>query len=134
MFKTREKNNFCKCETGIEKIDASCITRSEIYALLREVINKRKNGGDYNGICAHIFEDSFDQQIKYIRENIKSASVTADRDHNRKRLAPHRKRIEKTFNLNINLQTEYQESLRKYNGAANKYSGYHEPLRVQRVQ
>nr|WAK98548.1 ORF45 Ld-lef11 [Lymantria dispar multiple nucleopolyhedrovirus] len=43
-----------------------CLNRSEVYALTREAINKRKHLGDVKGVCAHLFDDSFSAQSDYI--------------------------------------------------------------------
>ncbi|AXS67693.1 lef-11 [Cryptophlebia peltastica nucleopolyhedrovirus] len=116
---TKTQKDFGFSKNGIEKFDESCVTRSEIYALVREVINKRKHSGDYTGVCAHIFEEAFETQMKYIRDNLKSAFVIADCSQNRKRLVSHHKRIENVFNLNTDLFTEYKRSSSRYNGASN---------------
>nr|QGX02394.1 lef-11 [Mamestra configurata nucleopolyhedrovirus A] len=71
-----------------------CLTRSEVYALVREVINKRKHHNLVTNVCDHVFDDGFEEQLKYIRANIK--------------------KINKIFKLNKSLETEYKQSIDKY--------------------
>nr|ANS70925.1 late expression factor 11 [Lymantria dispar multiple nucleopolyhedrovirus] len=93
-----------------------CLTRSEVYALLRETINKRKHCGDTRNVCAHLFDEAFVDQIDYIRENLATAFiVVGDNCKERKCLAQHDTRFDRIFSLKQrSLQSEYQLSANRY--------------------
>ncbi|AGR56780.1 lef11 [Hemileuca sp. nucleopolyhedrovirus] len=86
-----------------------CLTRSEVYALLREVINKRKHFGLVDGVCDHVNSVGFQAQFEYIRKNIERVFVIdGDGRTQRKRLAQHISRLENLFKLNTSLEEEYR--------------------------
>ncbi|UJZ88975.1 lef-11 [Erannis ankeraria nucleopolyhedrovirus] len=94
-----------------------CLTRSEVYALVRESINKRKHIGGYEGVCDHVNSIGFEAQIEYIRENLKTARIIVGDGYTQcKRLEPHLSRLNNIFNLNTDLQAEYSFCINKYNG------------------
>ncbi|AFL64990.1 lef-11 [Mamestra brassicae multiple nucleopolyhedrovirus] len=98
-----------------QKNSQCCLTRSEVYALVREVINKRKHHNLFTNVCDHVFDDGFEEQLKYIRANIDKALITVGGEHKHcKRLAAHIKKINKIFKLNKSLETEYKQSIDKY--------------------
>ncbi|AUV65395.1 LEF-11 [Alphabaculovirus myunipunctae] len=102
-------------ESGIEEDNQCCLTRSEVYALMREVINKRKHCNQFTDVTAHVFDANFKEQLKYIRANIDRAVITVggERKHC-KRLSAHVKKINKIFTLNKSLEAEYKSSIGKY--------------------
>ncbi|UOQ18820.1 LEF-11 [Olene mendosa nucleopolyhedrovirus] len=97
-----------------------CLNRSEVYALLREVINKRKHLGDVKNVCAHLFDDSFSTQSEYIRENLASAFiVVGDNCHAPKHLGLHAARFDRVFSLKRRtLYDEYYASAARYGDTA----------------
>jgi Baculovirus LEF-11 protein len=90
-----------------------CLSRSEVYALLRETINYQKYLNLIGNVCDHIFDEGFEYQIKYIRENIDRVVITVDNEQ-RKRLNQHFKKLNKLFYLGSELKTEYIEASTKY--------------------
>ncbi|ABI35709.1 late expression factor 11 [Ectropis obliqua nucleopolyhedrovirus] len=88
---------------------SQCLTRSEVYALLREVINKRKHENDHEGVCDHINSIDFQAQLDYIRQNIEKAyAIVGDGGVNTfKSFAPHLMKLENIFNLQSTLEGEY---------------------------
>ncbi|AAZ38297.1 LEF-11 [Agrotis segetum nucleopolyhedrovirus A] len=92
-----------------------CLTRSEVYALVREIINKKKHDGEVENVCAHVFDSGFADQLTYIRANIDKALITVGGEHTHcKRVSAHVQKIEKIFNLNTSLEVEYQAAASKY--------------------
>ncbi|QNV47840.1 late expression factor 11 [Alphabaculovirus altersperidaniae] len=92
-----------------------CLTRSEVYAIVREVINKRKHNNDVSNVWAHIFEPGFQEQVGYIRANIDKALITVGGEQPHcKRLSYHVKKLNKIFNLNKTLESEYKDAVDKY--------------------
>nr|AMO27898.1 LEF-11 [Lymantria dispar multiple nucleopolyhedrovirus]AMO65537.1 lef-11 [Lymantria dispar multiple nucleopolyhedrovirus]AWJ76660.1 lef-11 [Lymantria dispar multiple nucleopolyhedrovirus]WAK98398.1 ORF45 Ld-lef11 [Lymantria dispar multiple nucleopolyhedrovirus] len=103
-----------------------CLNRSEVYALTREAINKRKHLGDVKGVCAHLFDDSFSAQSDYIRENLATAFiVVGDNCRERKHLGQHAARFDRVFSLKR--RTLYDE----YHASAGRY-GDTKPCRKRR--
>jgi hypothetical protein len=91
------------------------LTRSEVYALVREVINKRKHNNLVTSVCDHVFDAGFEEQLKYIRANIDKALITVGGEHKHcKRLASHIQKINKIFKLNKSLEAEYKQAIHKY--------------------
>ncbi|AJD80720.1 late expression factor 11 [Pseudoplusia includens SNPV IE] len=98
-----------------EKYSQCCLTRSEIYALLREIINKRKHTGDVTNVCDHVFDDGFATQFDYIRNNLDKALITVGGQRTQcKRVKCHHLKLKRIFHLNKSLETEYQESSNRY--------------------
>nr|QBI90251.1 lef-11 [Trichoplusia ni single nucleopolyhedrovirus] len=98
-----------------EKYSQCCLTRSEIYALLRETINKRKHTGDVANVCAHAFDDGFAAQFDYIRNNLDKALITVGGQRTQcKRVQCHHLKLKRIFHLNKSLETEYEESSNRY--------------------
>ncbi|QYC92765.1 Late expression factor 11 [Trabala vishnou gigantina nucleopolyhedrovirus] len=97
-----------------------CLTRSEVYALVREVVNKRKHTGHTRGVCDHMGTQEFQAQIEYIRKNLKGAVIIVgdDRQQN-KRLEAHLQRLLNIFNLNDSLEKEYRYCTSVRNGGSN---------------
>lgn len=109
-----------------------CVTRSEIYALVREVINKRKHLGLVDGVCDHLSDKGFVEQIKYIRENLNQAFISvSDNREQRKRLSNHVQRLNNIFHLNHCLNKEYSHSISKYGGKLNVIVGNRRKIRKQ---
>ncbi|AIE47846.1 lef11 [Peridroma alphabaculovirus] len=102
-------------QQGAEEDCQCCLTRSEVYALVREVINKRKHGGDVANVCDHAFDAGFQEQLKYIRANIDKALITVGGERTQcKHLSVHVHKINKIFNLNKSLEAEYKDAVSKY--------------------
>ncbi|AIZ48685.1 lef-11 [Agrotis segetum nucleopolyhedrovirus B] len=102
-------------QQGAQADNQCCLTRSEVYALVREVINKRKHNNLVSNVCAHVFEPGFAEQVEYIRANIDKALITVGGEHTHcKRLSAHVQKLNKIFALNTNLETEYQAAVSKY--------------------
>jgi hypothetical protein len=100
---------------GTEKYNQCCLTRSEIYALVRETINKRKHTGDVKNVCDHVFDRGFSTQIEYIRNNLDKALITVGGQRAQcKRLHSHGQKLNRIFKLNKSLEDEYLESSTKY--------------------
>ncbi|ABM45830.1 late expression factor 11 [Spodoptera frugiperda multiple nucleopolyhedrovirus] len=107
--------NIANVEQGFEKDNQCCLTRSETYALCREVINKRKHDNDLSNVWTHIFEPGFQEQLEYIRANLDKAFITVGGEQPHcKRLFYHAQKIEKIFNLTTSLENEYKTAYSKY--------------------
>ncbi|QHB21706.1 lef11 [Artaxa digramma nucleopolyhedrovirus] len=114
------------------KRSCCCLTRSEVYALVREVINKRKHCDDVDSVCDHVNSVGFTTiQMKYIRENLKRAFIIVGDDcTQRKRLDLHARRLENIFNLNTVLEDEYRYCTSVRNGRTNsKHVGHNDEIR-----
>lgn len=86
-----------------------------MYALVREVINKKKHNDVVSNVCAHVFEPGFKEQLEYIRANIDKALITVGGEHTHcKRLTAHVQKLDRIFTLNTNLEAEYQTAVSKY--------------------
>jgi Baculovirus LEF-11 protein len=102
-------------ESRTEENNQCCLTRSEVYALVREVINKRKHNNLVANVCDHVFDNGFSEQLKYIRANIDKALITVGGEHKHcKRLSAHVQKIDKIFTLNKSLEAEYKSAVNKY--------------------
>nr|AGE61291.1 LEF-11 [Chrysodeixis chalcites nucleopolyhedrovirus]AGE61740.1 LEF-11 [Chrysodeixis chalcites nucleopolyhedrovirus] len=98
-----------------EKYSQCCLTRSEIYALVRETINKRKHTGDVTNVCDHVFDDGFATQFDYIRNNLDKALITVGGQRTQcKRVQCHHLKLKRIFHLNKSLETEYKQSSNRY--------------------
>ncbi|CDG72460.1 Late expression factor 11 lef-11 [Spodoptera exigua multiple nucleopolyhedrovirus] len=107
---------------GFKENHQCCLTRSDVYAYVRETINKRKHEGDVSNVLAHIFESDFQEHVEYIRANIDKALITVGGEQPYcKRLSYHIKRINKIFNLITSLETEYKAAVSKYDGDKHHY-------------
>ncbi|QUJ09235.1 lef11 protein [Gynaephora ruoergensis nucleopolyhedrovirus] len=113
-----------------------CLTRSEVYALVREVINKRKHFDDTDNVCDHVNSVGFSTQIKYIRENLEKAFIIVGDDcTQRKRLDSYTRRLENIFELNTVLEREYDYCVNVRNGQSGaKHVGHCGEVRKQRVE
>ncbi|AHH82617.1 LEF-11 [Buzura suppressaria nucleopolyhedrovirus] len=86
-----------------------CLTRSEVYALVREVINKRKHTDDTDSVCDHIDSPGFQAQINYIREILARTIVIENNNGVQcKRLDYHWNRFNDIFHKNSSLENEYR--------------------------
>ena len=86
-----------------------------MYALVREVINKRKHNNDVSNVWAHIFEPGFQEQFEYIRANIDKAFITVGGEQPHcKRVFYHVEKLNKIFNLKTSLESEYKAAISKY--------------------
>ncbi|AUA60260.1 LEF-11 [Operophtera brumata nucleopolyhedrovirus] len=100
-------------EDNKERYD--CVTRSDMYAFMREVINKQKYEHQTSGITSHISDPRFDQMRQYIEAHLTGAVINFKR-HQRKHLLRHKSRILNIFKLNNCLIQEYNGSIKKYRG------------------
>lgn len=100
---------------GFKENHQCCLTRTDVYAYVRETINKRKHEGDVSNVLAHIFESGFQEHLEYIRANIDKALITVGGEQPHcKRLSYHIRKINKVFNLITSLETEYKAAISKY--------------------
>ncbi|QWO71597.1 LEF11 [Orgyia pseudotsugata single capsid nuclopolyhedrovirus] len=98
-----------------------CLTRSEVYALVREVINKRKHTNDTASVCDHVESVGFEAQTAYIRENLERVVISVgDGRPRRKHLSLHSRRLQNIFNLKVNLEEEYQFCTQTRNGGSQR--------------
>jgi agmatine/peptidylarginine deiminase len=101
--------------TTIGDADSNCcLTRSEIYALVRETIMKRKHDWCVDGVCDHLLDSNFDKQMKYIRDNLKKARIFTGDSGRCKRLFLHTQRLQNIFDKNNSLEEEYNKCVAKY--------------------
>ena len=91
-----------------------CLTRSEIYALVRETIMKRKHDWLVDGVCDHLLDGNFDKQMKYIRDNLKKARIFTGDSGQCKRLFIHTRRLQNIFDKKNSLEEEYNKCIIKY--------------------
>ncbi|QED40554.1 LEF-11 [Chrysodeixis includens nucleopolyhedrovirus] len=107
---------------GTQEHYQCCLTRSEFYALVREVINKRKHERDVHNICEHIFSKGFSTQIEYIRNNLDKALITVGGQRRQcKRLNSHVNKINNLFTLNKSLHDEYESTIARYEFSHQKH-------------
>ncbi|QEI03557.1 LEF-11 [Spodoptera cosmioides nucleopolyhedrovirus] len=100
---------------GFKENNQCCLTRTDVYAYVRETINKRKHEGDVSNVLAHIFEPGFQEHLEYIRANIDKALITVGGEQPHcKRLSYHIRKINKVFNLLTSLESEYKAAISKY--------------------
>ncbi|AAR28801.1 lef-11 [Leucania separata nucleopolyhedrovirus] len=110
--------------------NCGCLTRSDVYAYVREIINRRKFNYDFEGVWAHMNDPQFDTQRGYIRRCLRDALII-HKDLGCKRLFRHRERIDNIFNLNTTLKKEYENSIKKYGFRGGRPDGL---ARKQRAQ
>ncbi|AIU41267.1 lef-11 [Sucra jujuba nucleopolyhedrovirus] len=111
-----EGSAFQNCDrsaTGAaQHFESCCLTRSEVYALVREAINKRKHNNDTDGVCDHMDSSGFEAQIEYIRQNLKNTFIIANEDRARcKRIDIHLRRFNEIFKKRNVLEEEYLHCL-----------------------
>lgn len=83
-----------------------CLTRSEIWAIVKEMTNKRKHDLNVTNIDAHMFDNRFDDHFQYIRSNLSNTSVITDKCCKRK-LCVHKNRLLRVLNIKNTLDEEY---------------------------
>ncbi|AXU41480.1 LEF-11 [Alphabaculovirus altermyunipunctae] len=118
------------CADGCNDENAGCLTRSDLYAYIREIINNRKFNYDFENVWAHMNDPQFHTQRGYIRRCLRGALII-HKDLGCKRLFRHQERINNIFNLNSTLKKEYENSISKYGFRGGRP---HEPARKQRTQ
>ncbi|USC25889.1 lef-11 [Palpita vitrealis nucleopolyhedrovirus] len=95
----------------LDACNAECVSRSEIQALLREIINTLKHTMDTDNVCAHMLDISSFEQIKeYIRGNLSHFTIISDKCSKRK-LCLHHKRILKLLSIEKSYDQEYKRSV-----------------------
>ncbi|AKN81000.1 Late expression facto 11 [Lonomia obliqua multiple nucleopolyhedrovirus] len=92
--------------TDTNNCDAICTNRSEIWALIKELTNKRKKELNIKNIDAHVLEDKFEDQYEYIRANLSCATIITDKCWRRK-LCVHDRRILRILKIKKTLREEY---------------------------
>ncbi|AIG63211.2 LEF-11 [Helicoverpa armigera SNPV] len=115
-------NEICSGNTKInsrcdqfETNHGDCLTRSEVYALLREVINWRKHHMQVDRVCDHVSDPGFAVQQNYINSILDTASlVVGDCPEKKRLLNYHSKRLTNLFNLKTTLEDEYAQAVSKY--------------------
>ncbi|ABL75978.1 late expression factor-11 [Maruca vitrata nucleopolyhedrovirus] len=93
--------------------DSDCLTRSEIQALFREVINTLKHTMKTENVCAHMLDISSFERIKeYIRANLGYFTVITDKCSKRK-VSLHHKRIDRLLSIKKTYRQEYKRAVSK---------------------
>ncbi|AAL01720.1 late expression factor 11 [Spodoptera litura nucleopolyhedrovirus] len=100
-----------------ETHDDRCMSRGDLYAYMRELINDKKWNFNLKNVWAHVHDSEFDTIRGYIRDHLDDA-IIIHKDLRYKRLCHHRARIENLLKLNQSLKKEYENSISRYNGAA----------------
>ncbi|AKN63335.1 lef-11 [Agrotis segetum granulovirus] len=100
-----------------EPCQESLLTKSHVYAIVRECVNFKKHNFDTENVLAHVEDSNFSVISEFINAN-------ADRIFIRQPqldipITPHRERLSYIFNLPKNLELEYLYCEQRYNGSKN---------------
>lgn len=90
-------------------------TRSNVYAVVREVINFKKSTNDTTNITAHVEDCDFDHVLSFIKEN-SDRIVIKRADQPDTNLTAHWHHIKHLFNLPLTLDKEYEYCVNRNNG------------------
>nr|AFS51991.1 DekiORF114 [Dendrolimus kikuchii nucleopolyhedrovirus] len=86
---------------------AACLTRSEVYALVRECINRRKCEMKTRNVDAHMLDVKFEELNEYIRAKLSDATVITDKCSKRN-VCSHQRRIKRILQIEKSLFEEYR--------------------------
>ncbi|UYE99056.1 MAG: lef-11 [Betabaculovirus sp.] len=90
-------------------------TRSNLYAVVREVINYKKSTNDTTNITAHVEDCDFDHVLRFIKENADTIVIKRAEQPDTN-LTTHLQRIKHLFNLPNTLDNEYEYCVNRNNG------------------
>ncbi|AOT85571.1 lef-11 [Cyclophragma undans nucleopolyhedrovirus] len=99
-------SNEARCDHS-GSCSGACLTRSELYALVRECINKRKCKMETLNIDAHMLDVSFEELNGYIRAKLSDATLITDKCSNRN-VCSHQRRIKRILQIEKSLFEEYR--------------------------
>lgn len=82
------------------------LTKSQVYAIVREVINYKKSNGDTANVTSHVEDPQFEDIVQFINRHAEQI-VLKHSDRLDATLAPHINRINHLFRLPSSLIEEY---------------------------
>ncbi|ABC61177.1 LEF-11 [Choristoneura occidentalis granulovirus] len=82
------------------------LTKSQVYAIVREVINYKKSTNNTVNVTSHVEDCGFADILSFIKEHADHILVKR-LDHPDASIAPHIKRLEYLFDLPTLIDTEY---------------------------
>jgi hypothetical protein len=86
----------------------SCLTRSELYAVCRELNNSDKHNLCVRNVNVHLFDAAFGERAQNINENLNRATLITDQCSGRSPYV-HRERISRILKTNSHtIKEEYQ--------------------------
>lgn len=86
------------------------LTKSDLYAVIREVINFKKYHNNTTDVTSHVENPNFDTILQFIREHADQIFIIRP-DQQKSSVAPYINRIEHLFNLPVEACAEYQYCL-----------------------
>ncbi|ACH69404.1 LEF-11 [Pseudalatia unipuncta granulovirus] len=93
------------------------LTKSQVYAIVREAINYRKNNFDTDNVTSHVEEAGFASISAFIKRNAKEIFIRQpDLLLN---ISAHLDRLEYIFNLPKTLEEEYAHCESRNNAVCN---------------
>ncbi|AIS92051.1 late expression factor 11 [Erinnyis ello granulovirus] len=95
------------------------LTRSDVYAVVREVINFKKSTNDTTNITAHVEDCDFDHVFQFIKENTDRIVIKRS-DQPDTKLTCYLAHIKHLFNLPNSLDEEYKYCVSRNNGGLHK--------------
>ncbi|QOD40014.1 lef-11 [Matsumuraeses phaseoli granulovirus] len=91
------------------------LTKSQVYAIVREVINFKKSTDDTTNVTSHVENSEFASIFQYIKERA-GKIVIKHSDHQDASIEHHLTRLNYLFNLPNNLEEEYKYCVTRNNG------------------
>lgn len=94
------------------------MTKSLVYAIVRESINYKKHVNDTTDVTSHVEDAGFESIIQYINKNADRIILNRS-DRQETSVAAHLDRLNYLFRLPSTLEEEYEYCLRRNNGKRN---------------
>nr|QNN89451.1 LEF-11 [Pieris brassicae granulovirus] len=91
------------------------LTKSQVYAIVREVINYRKFTDNTTNVTSHVENSYFAGNLQFIKQNA-DRIVIKHLEQLDVSIAPHTNRLNHLFNLPTSIDAEYKYCLRRNNG------------------
>ncbi|APO13934.1 LEF-11 [Plodia interpunctella granulovirus] len=89
------------------------LTKSQVYAVVREVINFKKFQGDTSDVTAHVETPNFSTILQFIHEHADTIVIKRP-DQLNIAVSSHRDRLNHLFKLPKNLSEEYEYCTKRY--------------------
>lgn len=90
------------------------LTKSEVYHVIREVINYKKSNFDTANVTAHVEEAEFSGVSSFINDNIDRIVITQPDRH--ESVVSNKNQLKYLFNLSTNLSDEYEHCVKRNHG------------------
>ncbi|AKN80792.1 late expression factor 11 [Diatraea saccharalis granulovirus] len=88
------------------------LTKSQVYAIVREVINYKKTHNQTSDVTAHVGETQFSSISQFIKEHADRIFINHS-DRLETTVSPHLERLNYLFNLPEDIEEEYKYCLKR---------------------